>query len=159
MGREKKTRFGQPAYFRSFLYTVRTLCPFLVLTRTACAVNPCAFSHQILFLSFVHVACSTPIHFQENQTKTRKSSPHADAGVGYESASLAKCLDQIQPTISVGSSWFFASHNSPFSAMMSNIYHGHVSEKETEYCGARSLPRQLGMSDRDNQLRAWLFRC
>lgn len=38
-----------------------------------------------------------------------------------ESANFAKCLDQIQPTRSLGSSWFLASHNSPFSAMTSKI--------------------------------------
>jgi hypothetical protein len=39
----------------------------------------------------------------------------------YGSASLAKCFDQIQPTASSGSSWFFASQSSPFSAITSNI--------------------------------------
>lgn len=41
--------------------------------------------------------------------------------VVQESANFAKCLDQIQPTRSLGSSWFLASHSSPFSAMTSKI--------------------------------------
>lgn len=42
--------------------------------------------------------------------------------INYESASLAKCLDQIQPTRSLGSSWFLASQSSPFSAITSKIW-------------------------------------
>lgn len=38
-----------------------------------------------------------------------------------ESASLAKCFDQIQPTTMRGSSWFLASQSSPFSAITSKI--------------------------------------
>lgn len=36
--------------------------------------------------------------------------------------SFAKCFSHTQPIVSVGSSWFLASHSSPLVPMMSKIY-------------------------------------
>lgn len=71
----------------------------------------------------------------------------------YESASLAKCLDQIHPTCSLGSSWFLASHSSPFSAITSKICIKNVSYAPSPKLGVYS-PRRPGKSGKDSLLRA-----
>lgn len=79
--RKEKTKFGHSACFRSFLYTVRTFCPFWVLDQKHLCCQPLTlFWHQFYFFHFVHVACSTPVQFLENQFKTTNSSSHVDTG-------------------------------------------------------------------------------
>ena len=60
-----------------------------------------------------------------------------DAEVGFQEASFAKCLFQIQPIWFVESSWFLASQSSPFSPMTSKIW------RENGKSVSKSHPKQI----------------